>query len=80
MLFDVLIDVRVPVRAGSARGDVVECLGVFHSVLRAQFAVARQAELANVIAVGRDVVVAQQRLVLARPPFRSGRDFLRLAL
>ena len=60
VLFDVLLDPRVQIRAGSARRDVVERFGVLDAVLPAQFAVASQQEFLNVIAVGGGVVVAQQ--------------------
>ena len=52
VLLDVLIDTRVPVRAGRTRRNVMERFGVFHSVLLAQFSVVRQDEFANVVAIG----------------------------
>ena len=60
VLFDVGVDPRVPIRAGSARLDVVERFGVFHPVLPAQLPAVRHDELPDVVPIGGDVVVAQQ--------------------
>src|SRR5438552_723351 len=64
MLFHVSVDPRIPIGARGPGRDIMERLGVFHAVLPAQFPAPRQPELLDVIAIGSDVVIAQQREAL----------------
>jgi hypothetical protein len=64
VLSDVFVNAGIVVRAGSARGYVMEDLGVLDSVLLTQFPIARQAELTDEVSVRREIVVAQQRQAL----------------
>src|SRR5438445_12373128 len=64
MLFHVSVDPRIPIGARGPGRDIMERLGVFHTVLPAQFPSPRQPELLDVIAIGSDVVIAQQRQAL----------------
>src|SRR5581483_5070598 len=60
----VLLDVFRP-RRGAAAADVVERLGILDAVALAQHPAAGEDELADVIAIRRHVVVAEEREALA---------------
>ncbi len=61
MLLDISSDPRIAIRACRAWREVVERFGVLNAILPAQFAVARHNELLNVVSIGGDVIVTQQR-------------------
>src|SRR5262249_11549771 len=66
-LFDrhcIFLDVLFRGRRVGGAADVVECFGVLNAERLAQSAAAREDELADVVAVGRDVVVAEERQLL----------------
>ena len=60
-------DVFVDCRAARPIADVVERLRILEAVSLAQGATPGEEKLADVIAVGRDVVVAEEREPLAAP-------------
>ena len=61
MLADVFLNARVAISAGRARRNVMEHFGVFQTVLPPQLAIAGEDELSDVIAIRRNVVIAEQR-------------------
>ena len=59
MLSHVLPDSRVLIGTGCARWNVMEHFRIFDAVLPAQFAIVGEDEFLDVIAIRRDVVIAQ---------------------